>query len=217
MRYASAELFKNPAPGLLACPYFYHIAPYSHSALVIALSEKKLVLFSTAILNGELMHDCFPKHSRIGTVKMNDRKAQPIQNTIIINIIWYYFIRYRKTAIKSTNSTNNTMDLKQSKNEKSSTLPRHYKNKRAIFCARCHVSLYWSTVNKITPAISPWSFFALHVKGFTQSCFILKLITSCYNNSRHSVTVQLHSRNWVQTHLEISAVLYLESLANINT
>ena len=76
--------------------------------------------------------------------------------------------------------------------------------------------LYWSTVTKMTPAISPLSFFTLQVKGFTQSYLILKLMTSCYN-SRHSVTVHLHSRNWVQTQLEISAVLYSELLVNIKT
>ena len=76
--------------------------------------------------------------------------------------------------------------------------------------------LYWSTGNKMTPAISPWSFFTLQVKGRTQSYFILKSLTSCCN-SKHSVTVHLHSRNQVQTHWEISTVLYSESQVNTKT
>ena len=83
--------------------------------------------------------------------------------------------------------------------------------------SRC---LYWSTVNKMTPTISTWSLFTLQVILLllysSQSYFILKSIASCYN-SLHSVTVPLHSRNWVQTHWKLSAELYLESLVNIKT
>ena len=72
--------------------------------------------FSMAIGNGELMHECFPKHSRMGTARMiyanetdedgqkrgvsmekstagtnkisPDGLSHPNRNTIIINIIW---------------------------------------------------------------------------------------------------------------------------------
>ena len=82
-----------------------------------------------AIGNVELTHECFPKHSRMGTARMKldketdeeDKKRSvsmkrstantkekispdglllPIQNTIIINIIWYYFTRYEKSTMK---------------------------------------------------------------------------------------------------------------------
>ena len=39
-------------------------------ALVVALSEKKEVPFSMAIGNEELMHECFPKHFRMGSARM---------------------------------------------------------------------------------------------------------------------------------------------------
>ena len=39
--------------------------------LFIAFTEqKKKVSFSMAIGNGELMHECFPKHLRMGTARM---------------------------------------------------------------------------------------------------------------------------------------------------
>ena len=39
--------------------------------LFIAFTErKKKVPFSMAIGNGELMHECFPKHLRMGTARM---------------------------------------------------------------------------------------------------------------------------------------------------
>ena len=80
-----------------------------------------------AILNGELVHECFPKHSRMGTARTNDKEtdedgkkrglsmerskagtnkrspdglSHPNQNTIIINKIWEYFIRNEKKTIK---------------------------------------------------------------------------------------------------------------------
>ena len=34
------------------------------------VSRTKKVPFSVAIENGELIHDCFPKHSRMGTARM---------------------------------------------------------------------------------------------------------------------------------------------------
>ena len=74
------------------------------------------VPFSMAIGNGELMHECFAKHSRMGTARMkkdhetdedtqkrgvsmekstagtnkrsSDGLSHPNQNKIIINIIW---------------------------------------------------------------------------------------------------------------------------------
>ena len=49
--------------------FFWFFAPNTHCALVVALSEKKLVSFSMAIGNGELMHKCFPKHSLMGTAR----------------------------------------------------------------------------------------------------------------------------------------------------
>ena len=81
-----------------------------------------------AIGNGELMQECFPKHSRMGTARLkydngtdeDDKKrglsykkkvqrAQtkspdslllPNQNTILINIQCYYFTRYGKNTMK---------------------------------------------------------------------------------------------------------------------
>ena len=47
-----------------------HFAQDSHCALVVALPEKKQVPFSMAIENEELMHECFPKHRRMGTARM---------------------------------------------------------------------------------------------------------------------------------------------------
>ena len=77
-----------------------------------------------AIGNGKLMQECFLKHSRMGTARMKsdketeeegkkrrengkkqrgyERKRSPYglslhnQNTILLNIIKSYFIRYRK-------------------------------------------------------------------------------------------------------------------------
>ena len=54
-----------------AVPYFYHIAPDSHCALVVALSEKrKYHSVCMTIGNEELMHECFPKHLSMGTAWM---------------------------------------------------------------------------------------------------------------------------------------------------
>ena len=81
-----------------------------------------------AILNGELMDECFCKHSRMGTAKMKYSKqtdeegkkrivsmerckagvkernpdvlSLPNKNSILINIIWYYFTRYGKSTMK---------------------------------------------------------------------------------------------------------------------
>ena len=79
-------------------------------------SRKRKVPFSMAKGNGELMHECFPKHSRMGTARTKEDKetdeddtkrgvsmerskagtnkrspdglSHPNQNTIIINKIW---------------------------------------------------------------------------------------------------------------------------------
>ena len=96
-----------------------------------------------AIGNWELLHKCFPKHSRMGTARMKyerreygkkstegtkerspDSLSLPNQNTILINIKWYYFTRYGKkyNEIQLTKKQNG---LKYSKNDKSSTLSRH--------------------------------------------------------------------------------------------
>ena len=51
--------------------YFCFFAPNAHCALVVALSEKKMqVPFSMAIGKGELMQECFLKHSRMGTTRL---------------------------------------------------------------------------------------------------------------------------------------------------
>ena len=57
------------AIGLLVHNYFYFFAPNTYCARVVALSEKTQVPFSMAIGNGELMHECFPKHSSMGTAR----------------------------------------------------------------------------------------------------------------------------------------------------
>ena len=76
-----------------------------------------------AIGNVDITRECFPKHSRVGTARMKQDKetdeegnrgvtmerskactkekspdglSLPVQNKIIINIIWYYFTRYEK-------------------------------------------------------------------------------------------------------------------------
>ena len=36
--------------------------------------RKEEVPFSMAIRNGELMHECFPKHARMGTARMKSDK-----------------------------------------------------------------------------------------------------------------------------------------------
>ena len=73
-----------------------------------------------AIGNGELVHECFLKHSRMGTARMKldketdedckkrgvsmarspDGLSQHNQNTIVIKIILNNFIRYGKSQIK---------------------------------------------------------------------------------------------------------------------
>ena len=81
--------------------------------------RKEQVPFSMAIGNGELMHECFPKHSCMGTARMKEDKdtdeetqkrglsmeiskvgtkerspdgpSLPNQNTILIYITRYYF------------------------------------------------------------------------------------------------------------------------------
>ena len=54
--------------------YFQFFAPNTHCALVVALSEKKQVPFRMAIGNGELLHECFPKHSRMGSASILEDK-----------------------------------------------------------------------------------------------------------------------------------------------
>ena len=41
--------------------YFYFFDPYTHSVLIVALSEKKQAPFSMAIGNVELAQECFLK------------------------------------------------------------------------------------------------------------------------------------------------------------
>ena len=81
-----------------------------------------------AIRNGELVHECSPKHSCIGTARMKYDKetvkefkkignsterskvytkerrpnslSQPNQTAILINMIRSYFIRWRKNTMK---------------------------------------------------------------------------------------------------------------------
>ena len=64
-----------------------------------------------AIGNGELMHECFPKHSPLTN-----------QNTTIINKIWQPFIRNGKSTMKF----NKKNGIQYWKNDVSSTLPRWY-------------------------------------------------------------------------------------------
>ena len=53
--------------------YFHFFTPNTHCALV-ALSEKKQLPFSMAIINVELMHECFLKHFRIEMARMKKDK-----------------------------------------------------------------------------------------------------------------------------------------------
>ena len=77
--------------------YFLVFTPNTHCALVVALLEKKQVPFSVVIGNGELMHECFSKHSPMGTARTKFDKqtyrsnglSHRNQNTIIIiNTKW---------------------------------------------------------------------------------------------------------------------------------
>ena len=55
--------------GLLVRHYFYFRTEYSYEHVQLHC-PKKQVPFSMAIGNGELMHECFPKHLRMGTARM---------------------------------------------------------------------------------------------------------------------------------------------------
>ena len=48
----------------------------SAKARTISPREKRKVPFSMGIGNGELMHECFPKHSGMGTVRIKKIKKQ---------------------------------------------------------------------------------------------------------------------------------------------
>ena len=50
--------------------------PNTHCALSVALLEKRQVPFYMAIVNVEVMPECFPKHSRIKTARM--RQKEPL-------------------------------------------------------------------------------------------------------------------------------------------
>ena len=56
--------------GLLMLNFLQFFATNTHCALVVALSEKKQVAFGISIGNEELKHECFPKHSHMGTARM---------------------------------------------------------------------------------------------------------------------------------------------------
>ena len=97
-----------------------------------------------AILNEELMHECSPKHSRMGIAKMKydketdekdkkrhvsiDKSKQgkkgkrspdglnyPNQNSIIINIICQYFIRDGKNTMKLNKKQNGLYEKNQNR------------------------------------------------------------------------------------------------------
>ena len=98
-----------------------------------------------AILNGGLMHKCFPKHSSMGTARMKlaketdeegkkrgvsmernkagikKRNPDSLSNLIKIQTM-NYLIRYVKSRMKFNLKTK-TNGLKQLKNQKSSTPP----------------------------------------------------------------------------------------------
>ena len=44
--------------------------------------------------------DVSTERSKAGTKKRTDDLSPPNQNKLLINIIWYYFIRYGKIAMK---------------------------------------------------------------------------------------------------------------------
>ena len=65
------------------------------------------------------------KKSTAGTKERSpDSLSVPNQNTILINIKWYYFTRYGK-KYKEIQLTKNKINLNIRKNDKSSTLPRN--------------------------------------------------------------------------------------------
>ena len=55
--------------GLLVRQYFYCCTEYSHVHVQLNYWKKE-VSFSMTIGNEELMHECFPKHLRMGTAIM---------------------------------------------------------------------------------------------------------------------------------------------------
>ena len=114
--------------------------------------RKEEVPFSMPIGHGELMHECFPKHSRMGTAGMKrddetdedtqkrgvsmenstagtnkrspDGLSNPNQNTIIKQNMVIFYKKWKKyNEIQLTKKQNGVI---YSKNDKSSTLPRPY-------------------------------------------------------------------------------------------
>ena len=59
----------------LVFKYFCLFAPNTHCALVVSLSEKKQAPFNMVRGNEELEHECFSKHSRMGTAIMKQDEA----------------------------------------------------------------------------------------------------------------------------------------------
>ena len=66
LHFLTLRLFENPAPGLPGRPYFYHVAPDSHCALVLHFRKKESTI-QYGYRKLEIMHECFPKHFRMGT------------------------------------------------------------------------------------------------------------------------------------------------------
>ena len=50
--------------------YLYFFAPNTKYTLVVGLLEKKKNTIQYGYRKLELMHECFPKHSRMGTARM---------------------------------------------------------------------------------------------------------------------------------------------------
>ena len=56
-------------PLIVSAEHVY-ILLHGHVYILLPKDRNEEVPFSMAIGNGELMHECFPKHSRIGTARM---------------------------------------------------------------------------------------------------------------------------------------------------
>ena len=50
------------------------IVAVGHHYFLLSQREKKEAPFSMAVGNGELMQECFPKHTRMGTARMKYNK-----------------------------------------------------------------------------------------------------------------------------------------------
>ena len=66
-------------------------------------SRKRQTLFNMVTGNLELMHECFPKHSRMGTAEWNKTKKQKVRRQAWV---WKEVKRGKKIQFKNNNKKN---------------------------------------------------------------------------------------------------------------